>query len=77
MNVTAYSRRYIDSTAASTLLEQGIITKEESDYIKDCFVEELRIALEEKGFALASDVHKVPKSEILRRFRRSKGQAGA
>ena len=61
MNVTAYSRRYIDSTAASTLLEQGIITKEESDYIKDCFVEELRIALEEKGFALASDVHKVSK----------------
>ena len=77
MNVTAYSRRYIDSTAASTLLEQGIITKEESDYIKDCFVEELQIALEEKGIALACDVHKVPKSELLRRFRRSKGQAEA
>ena len=77
MNVTAYSRRYIDSTAASTLLEQGIITKEESDYIKDCFVEELKAALDEKGFALACDVHKVPKSEILRQLRRSKMQAGA
>ena len=76
MNVDYRLRRYIDNTAASTLLEEGIITKEESDYIKECFVEELRIALEEKGFALASDVHKVPKSEILRRFRRSKMQAG-
>ena len=77
MNVTAYSRRYIDNTAASTLLEQGIITKEESDYIKDCFVEELKAALDEKGFARACDVHKVPKSEILRQLRRSKMQAGA
>ena len=77
MNVGVFSKRYIDHTATETLLELGIITEEESDYIKDCFVEELRIALEEKGFALASDVHKVPKSEILRRLRRSKKQAGA
>ncbi len=77
MNIDIRLRRYIDRTDTFTLLEEGIITKEESDYIKDCFVEELRIALEEKGFALASDVHKVPKSEILRRLRRSKGQAGA
>lgn len=77
MNTDTHTNRYIDRTAASTLLEQGIITKEESDYITDCFVAELSIALEEKGIALASDVHKVPKSEILRRFRKSKMQAGA
>lgn len=77
MNVDIRLRRYIDCTATSTLLEEGIITKEESDYITDCFVEELRIALEEKGFALACDVHKVPRSEILRQLRRSKMQAGA
>ena len=56
---------------------EGIITKEESDYITDCFVEELKAALDEKGFALACDVHKVSKSEILRQLRRSKMQAGA
>ena len=67
MNIGIRLQRYIDRTDAFTLLEEGIITKEESDYIKDCFVEELRIAL----------VHKVPKSEILRRLRRSKKQAGA
>ena len=77
MNIDICLQRYIDRTDTFTLLEEGIITKEESDYIKDCFVEELRIALEEKGFVLASDVHKVPKSEILRRLRRSKKQAGA
>ena len=77
MNVDIRMRRYIDRTATSTLLEEGIITKEESDYITDCFVEELRIALEEKGIAFACDLHKVPRSELLRRFRRSKMQAGA
>ena len=76
MNVEIYSKRYIDCTATLTLLEQGIITEEEADYITDCFVEELRTAFEEKGFALACDVDKVPKSEILKRFRKSKMQAG-
>lgn len=71
------NRRYIDHTATSTLLEQGIITKEEADYITDCFVWELNAALDEKGFALACDVHKVPKSEILKQLRRSKMQIGA
>lgn len=77
MNVDIRLRRYIDCTATSTLLEQGIITEEEADYITDCFVEELKAALDEKGFALACDVHKVSKSEILRQLRRSKMQAGA
>lgn len=77
MNVDIRLKKYIDRSATSTLLEQGIITKKESDYITDCFVEELTAALDEKGFALACDVHKVPKSEILRRLRRSKMQVGA
>ena len=77
MNIDIRLQRYIDRTDAFTLLEVGIITKEESDYITDCFVEELKAALDEKGFALACDVHKVPKSEILRQLRRSKLQAGA
>ena len=67
----------IDRMGVSTALEMGLITKEESDAITDAFVMNMTIAMETKGHASAAELHPIPNSEIVRRFRKGLGQANA
>ena len=67
----------IDRMGVSTALELGLITKEESDAITDAFVMNLTIAMETKGHASAAELHPIPNSEIVRRFRKGVGQEKA
>ena len=67
----------IDRMGIATALELGLITKEESDAITDAFVVNLTIAMETKGHASAAELHPIPHSEIVRRFRKGMGQPKA
>ena len=67
----------IDRMSVSDALEIGLITKEESEIIADNFVMRMTIAMETKGFATADELHPIPNSEIVRRFRKSMGQEKA
>ena len=67
----------IDRMSVSDALEIGLITKEESEIITDDFVMRATIAMETKGYATAEDLHPVPNSEIVRRFRKGLGQEKA
>lgn len=64
----------IDRMSVQTAFECGLITQEERDVITDTFVAELQVCFETKGYATADDVHQVPSSEIVRRFRAGRGQ---
>ena len=67
----------IDRMSVSDALEIGLITKEESEIIADNFVMRMTIAMETKGFATAEELHPIPNSEIVRRFRKGLGQTEA
>ena len=67
----------IDHMGVASALELGLITKEESDAITDAFVMNLTIAMETKGHASAEELHPIPNSEIVRRFRKGMGQEKA
>ena len=67
----------IDHMSVSDALEIGLITKEESEFICDDFVMRATIAMETKGFATAEELHPIPNSEIVRRFRKGLGQEKA
>ena len=71
------SLRAIDHMSVSDALEIGLITKEESKIIADNFVMRMTIAMETKGFATAEEIHPIPNSEIVRRFRKGLGQTEA
>ena len=53
----------------------GLIRKEEREAIVDDFVCEITVALESKSYVTAEDLHLTPKSEIVKRFRKGRGQA--
>ena len=76
MNYDRLKRRHIDTTSTADLLEEGIITQEQADYLLEDFERRFRHAMEIKGFALPADVHPYPRSEILRRFSGEREQAG-
>ena len=67
----------IDHMSVSDALEIGLITKEESEFICDDFVMRATIAMETKGFATAEELHPIPNSEIVRRFRKGLSQTEA
>ena len=67
----------IDHMGVASALELGLITKEESNAITDAFVMNLTIAMETKGHASATELHPIPNSEIVRRFRKRMGQEKA
>lgn len=67
----------IDHMSVSDALEIGLITQEESEFICDDFVMRATIAMETKGFATAEELHPIPNSEIVRRFRKGLGQEKA
>ena len=57
--------------------ECGLITKEEQEAIVDDFVCKITVALENKSFVTAEEIHCTPKSEIVKRFRKGVGQTEA
>ena len=67
----------IDHMGVASALELGLITKEESNAITDAFVMNLTIAMETKRHASAAELHPIPNSEIVRRFRKRMGQEKA
>ena len=87
MNINRINKRWpvlsndalamIDRMNAQTAFECGLITKEECEAIVDDFVCQISIILAEKGFVSAEEIHRTPKSEIVRRFRKGVGQEKA
>ena len=67
----------IDRRSLSDALAIGLITTEENEAILAAFDSSMAVALETKGYATAADIHPVPNSEIVRRFRKSAGQQKA
>lgn len=67
----------IDRMSLSDALAIGLITIEESEAILETFDSIMAVALETKGYATAADIHPVPNSEIVRRFRKGVGQQKA
>ena len=67
----------IDHMGVSSALELGLITKEESNAITEEFVMHLTFYMETKGYASAAELHPIPNSEIVRRFRKRMGQEKA
>ena len=70
----------IGRRSLSDALAIGLITMEENEAILAAFDSSMAVALETKGYATAADIHPVPNSEIVRRFRKgvaSKRRIGA
>jgi len=65
----------IDSMNTWDAYQCGLITNEEREAIVDDFVCEITVALESKSYVTAEDLHLTPKSEIVKRFRKGRGQA--
>lgn len=67
----------IDRMSVSDALEIGLITKEESNVILEEFVMHLTFYMETQGYATAAELHPIPNSEIVRRFRKGVGRGNA
>ena len=67
----------IDRMSVSDAFEIGLITKEEEDAIAEEFEKHLAFAIETKGHATAAELHPIPNSEIVRRFRKGRGREKA
>ena len=67
----------IDRRSLSDALAIGLITIEEKEAILEAFDSSMAVALETKGYATAADIHPVPNSEIVRRFRKNAVQQKA
>ena len=67
----------IDRMSVSDALEIGLITKEESNVILEEFVTHLTFYMETQGYATAAELHPIPNSEIVRRFRKGMGRGNA
>ena len=64
----------IDRMSVQDAFEIGLITQEEKEAITEMWVTNMTIAMETKGFATAKEIHPIPNSEIVRRFRKGLGQ---
>ena len=67
----------IDRMSVSDALEHGLITQEEKEAITEMWITNMTIAMETKGHASAEELHPIPNSEIVRRFRKGVGQGNA
>ena len=77
MNMTRLKQRHIDNACLADLVEEGLITPEQEEALMEEFEKNLQNAMETKGYATADDVHQVPSSEIVRRFRKRESHAAA
>lgn len=67
----------IDRMNTWEVYECGLITNEEREVIVDDFVCKIAVALENKCFVSAEEIHCAPKSEIVKRFRKGVDQTEA
>ena len=67
----------IDRMSVLEALDLGLITTEECNAITKEFVMHLTFYMETKGYATAQELHPIPNSEIVRRFRKGLGQTKA
>ena len=67
----------IDRMGVSTALEHGLITQEEKEAITEMWITNMTIAMETKSHVTAEELHPIPNSEIVRRFRKGVGQGNA
>ena len=67
----------IDRMSVSDALEHGLITQEEKEAITEMWITNMTIAMETKCHVTAEELHPIPNSEIVRRFRKGVGQERA
>ena len=67
----------IDRMSVSDALEHGLITQEEKEVITEMWITNMTIAMETKSHVTAEELHPIPNSEIVRRFRKGVGQGNA
>ena len=67
----------IDSMSIFDAEKCGLITQEESEYLREAFISKLSAAFDEQRFVSAADIHDLPNSEIVRRLRKGGGQLEA
>ena len=67
----------IDRMSVSDALEHGLITQEEKEAITEMWITNMTIAMETKSHVTAEELHPIPNSEIVRRFRKGVGQGNA
>ena len=67
----------IDRMSVSDALEHGLITQEEKEAITEMWIMNMTSAMETKSHVTAEELHPIPNSEIVRRFRKRVGQGNA
>ena len=67
----------IDRMSVSDALEHGLITQEEKEAITEMWITNMTIAMETKSHVTAEELHPIPNSEIVRRFRKGVGRGNA
>lgn len=77
MNLTQLRNRRIDRDNIDDLIADGLISQEEAEALTEDFIQNMRLAIETKGYATPADIRPVPYSEILRRFRKGESHAAA
>ena len=77
MNLTRLRNRRIDHDNIDNLIADGLITPEEAEVLTEDFIQNMRLAIETKGYATPADIRPIPISEFLRRFRKGESHAAA
>ena len=77
MNLTRLRNRRIDRDNIDNLVADGLITPEEAEVLTEDFIQNMRLAIETKGYATPADIRPIPYSEILRRLSGSENHAAA
>ena len=77
MNYTRLRNRRIDHDNIDNLVADGLITQEEAEALTEDFIQNMRIAMETKGYATAADLRPIPYSEFLRRLSGNESHAAA
>ena len=77
MNYTRLRNRRIDRGNIDDLVADGLITQEEAEALIEDFIQNMRLAIETKGYATPADLRPIPTSEFLRRFRKGESHAAA
>ena len=71
MNYTRLRNRRIDRDNIDNLVADGLITPEEAEALTEDFIQNMRLAIETKGYATPADLRPIPTSEFLRRLKLS------
>ena len=75
MNLTRLRNRRIDHDNIDNLVADGLITPEEAEVLTEDFIQNMRLAIETKGYATSADIRPIPYSVLLRRLGGSENHA--